>query len=196
MRRFLIITSVFVALLVVAGGAFLLMRPYVFHGTVIQSPEPSPDFTLDSASGPVSLSDFKGKVVVLYFGYTFCPDVCPTTLSDLAQAMQILGTKASDVQVVMVTVDPERDTADRLASYVQSFDPAFLGLTGSSQDVATAAALYGVYYSKHEGTVATGYLVDHTASVMILNRDGRLKLVLPFGTEPPAIASDLAHVLS
>jgi len=195
MKRLLIISGVVAGALVIVWAALLFLRPYSFHGTVIQSPEPSPDFTLDSATGPVSLSDFRGEVVVLYFGYTFCPDVCPTTMADIARAMRDLGRKADDVQVILVSVDPERDTPEVLEQYVTSFDPSFIGITGTEQDVATAATLYGVYFAKHEGSVASGYLIDHTASVMVLNREGRLKLVLPFGTTPDAMASDLAEML-
>lgn len=195
MKKTLTIVGVVAALLVVGFLALRLFRPYTFHGTVIQSIEPSPDLTLQSADGPMSLSDFHGKVVVLYFGYTFCPDVCPTTLADLAKAMKILGKKADDVQVVMVSVDPLRDTPELLQKYVTSFDPRFVGVTGTEDQVAEAAALYGVYFLKHEGTPATGYLIDHTASTMVLNRDGHLKLVLPFGTSPEDIAADLAQML-
>lgn len=176
----------------VAGG-LLLSRPYVFHGTEIPDPTASYDFTLTSAAGPVSLSDFRGKVVVLYFGYTFCPDVCPTTMSDLAAAMRIMGRKADDVQVVMISVDPARDTPQLLEKYVQTFDPAFIGITGP--DIATVAKNYGVFYSKHEGTADTGYLIDHTASMMVLDREGRLVLILGFGTTPKDIASDLSHII-
>lgn len=195
MKRLLIISGVVAGVLVIAWVALIFLRPYSFHGTVIQSPDPSPDFTLASASGPVSLSDFRGQVVVLYFGYTFCPDVCPTTMADLARAMRDLGAKAQDVQVILVSVDPARDTPENLQKYVTSFDPTFIGITGSEQEVATAATLYGVYFAKHEGSEASGYLIDHTASVMVLNREGRLKLVLPFGTPAEAIASDLAEIL-
>jgi protein SCO1/2 len=185
-------------LVVLAGGVLagvLLSRPYSFHGTVIESPAPSHDFTLMSATGPVSLSDFRGKIVALYFGYTFCPDVCPTTMSDLAEAMRILGDKADDVQVIMVSVDPARDTPELLDAYVKTFDPDFIGLTGSEQDIATVAGEYGVFYQKHEGTAATGYLIDHSAFTMVLDREGRLALILDFGTPPADIASDLSHLL-
>jgi protein SCO1/2 len=173
-----------------------LLRPYVFSGTVIQSPEPSFSFTLESMSGPVSLSDFGGKVVVLYFGYTFCPDVCPATLTDLARAMKLLGKKADDVQVIMVSVDPERDTADKLEEYVHAFDPDFIGLTGTPEQIAEVAARYGVYYAKHEGSDASGYLIDHTATVMVINEEGRLKLLESFGTTPEEMAADLAHLIN
>lgn len=196
MKRSLVIAGSVLALLVVALVGLRLFRPYIFVGTVIQSPEPSFDFTLESSSGPVSLSDFQGKVVVLYFGYTFCPDVCPTTMTDLAKAMKILGRTAEDVQVIMVSVDPERDTPDKLETYVHAFDPTFLGLTGTPEQIAEVAARYGVYYAKHEGSDASGYLIDHTATVMVINAEGRLKLLESFGTSPEEIARDLEHVVN
>jgi protein SCO1/2 len=195
MKRFALLTAVAVAFFALVWIGAKALRPYTFHGTVIQSPEPAPAFTLQSADGPVSPSDFEGQVVVLFFGYTFCPDVCPTTLADLAGAMRLLGDEADDVQVVFVSVDPARDTPERLAEYVSSFDPRFIGITGTEAEVAAAAAVYGIFYEKHEGTPASGYLVDHTATAMVIDRKGRLKLVLPFGTGAQDIAADLHELL-
>lgn len=171
-------------------------KPYQFHGTVLQSPTEAHDFTLMSSNGQrVSLSDFRGKLVVLYFGYTFCPDVCPATLVEVAGAMDILGKDAKEVQTIMVSVDPERDTSEQLAEYVAHFDPNFLGVTGTPEEIAEIATLYGIYYEKHEGTAASGYLIDHTATVMVVDEDGYLKLLLPFGTTAQEIADDLAYLL-
>lgn len=171
-------------------------RPYTYHGMLLESPNPAADFTLTDASGqPVSLSDFRGKLVVLYFGYTFCPDVCPTTMTELAKAIQALGPKANEVQVIMVSVDPERDTPQKVAEYVSYFDPNFIGLSGTPEEVAAAATPFGIYYEKHEGTAATGYLVDHTATLNVVDQEGRMRLVLPFGTSGEDIADDLAHLL-
>jgi protein SCO1/2 len=190
-RPALIILSLAV-LLALAGCA----RPYQYHGLLLDSPKPAADFTLTGADGqPVSLSDLRGKLTVLYFGYTYCPDVCPTTLSDVAKAMKELGSKAEDVQFVMVSVDPERDTPERLNEYVTYFDPRFVGLTGSPEEVAAAATPFGIFYQKHEGTAATGYLVDHTATLTVIDEEGRVRLVLPFGTAFQDIADDLAHLL-
>ncbi len=182
-------------------GALLVLgivgcRPYIFHGTVIQSPSAAPSFSLMSNTGQkVSLDDFRGKLVMLYFGYTFCPDVCPATLVELAGAMDILGDDAEKVQVIMVSVDPERDTPAALGEYVAHFDPAFLGVTGTEDEIAQLATLYGIFYEKHEGTAASGYLIDHTATVMVVDEDGALKLILPFGTTAAEIAEDLEHML-
>jgi protein SCO1/2 len=172
------------------------LRPYTFHGTVIQSEQVSPDLTLTTQyAQKASLSDFRGKLILLYFGYTFCPDVCPTTLSEVSQAIELLGNKAEDVQVIMVTVDPERDTPEQLGTYLAHFNPEFLGMTGTQEEIDQAAALYGVYFQKHEGTEATGYLVDHTASLMVIDEEGHLKLIYPFGTPASDIADDLAYLL-
>jgi protein SCO1/2 len=143
----------------------------------------------------VSLDDFRGKLVVLYFGYTFCPDVCPATLVEIAGAMDILGEDAKDIQTIMISVDPERDTPEQLAEYVAHFDPNFLGVTGTEEEVAEIATLYGIFYEKHEGTVASGYLIDHTATTMVIDQDGYLKLLLPFGTTAQDMADDLAYLL-
>ena len=173
------------------------LRPYTFQGTVLQSPQPAPDFELAASHGQkVGLKDFDGKLVILYFGYTFCPDVCPATLSELRGALEILAKDATDVQVIMVSVDPERDTPELLAEYMTHFHPSFLGVTGTPKEIAQVAALYGIFFEAHEGTAATGYLVDHTASMMVIDQDGYLKLVFPFGTPAENIAEDLSHLLN
>lgn len=180
------------ALAALAGCA----QPYTFKGTEFVGEKAAPNFTLTGAGGqPVSLSDFRDKVVVLYFGYTFCPDVCPTTLTDMKQVMQLLGKKADDVQFIMVSVDPERDTPEKLAEYVTYFDPRFVGLTGTPEEVLAAATPYGVIFEKHEGTAATGYLVDHTATLSIIDKDGRLRLLFPFDAEPKDVAEDLKQLV-
>lgn len=177
-----------------AFGAYQQLRPYAFHGSLLQADLPAPDFTLQGVDGPVSLRDFRGQTVLLFFGYTFCPDVCPTTMSDLAQAMQLLGRQADRYQVIMVSVDPERDTPEKINAYARHFDERFIGLSGSPDEIAQAATLYGVYYEKQAGTAASGYLVNHTATVMVLDRKGYLRLLLPFGTSPADIAADLQHL--
>lgn len=178
-------------------GAFFvlrLVRPYEYHGTVLQAADKAPAIDLDATDGsPLEWSRFEGKVVALYFGYTFCPDVCPTTLSDVARAKQIVGSE--DIQAIMVTVDPARDDPDTLRQYVTSFDPSFLGAYGSDEAIAQAAALYGVYYEAREGSKATGYLVDHTATLMVIDPEGHLRLLLPFGVSAEDMAADFAHLL-
>lgn len=195
MNKTLKIALIVVVVVAAAGGAFWLFRPYVYHGTVLQSPQPAADFTLQSVDGPVSLSDLRGKYVVLFFGYTTCPDVCPATMSVLGQAMQKLGRKVDKVQVVMVSVDPERDTPEKMAKYISHFGENFLGLTGTPEEIAHVAALYGVFYEKEESDSAAGYLVTHTASTLVLDDQGRLVLVWPFGVTADEVADDLRHLV-
>lgn len=189
-----VVLSIIVTILVMIAGVYFL-RPHTFHGTVIQSPEPSYDFTLTSVDGDVSLSDFRGKIVLIYFGYTFCPDICPGTLGNVAQALRNMGTKADDVQLIMVSLDPERDTPEKLAEYMDHFHPSFIGVTGSKEKLDEVAALYGIFYQKAEGSDATGYLIDHTATLMVLDREGYLKLVFPFGVTAEEIADDLKYMI-
>lgn len=167
-----------------------------FNGIPLQSPQLATDFTLTGPDNqPVSMSDFRGKVVLLYFGYTFCPDACPATMSVLKQVRQELGRRADDVQVIMITVDPERDTPEHLAGYMQGFDPTFIGLSGDLDAISAAATGYGVFFEKQEGTPATGYLVDHTASVTAIDRDGYVRLVFPFDMTAVDIAADIRRLL-
>jgi protein SCO1 len=190
----------------VALGAILLVllglwwalkgRSYSFHGETVEPPAPAADFTLTGPDGKaLSLSDFRGKLVVLYFGYTSCPDVCPTTMAALAQALRDLGAKAGGVQVLMVTVDPQRDPPDRLNSYVTAFDPSFIGLSGTSEEIAATAKAFGIVYQVHPGSSAANYLVDHTATATVIDKDGRVRLIWPYGTPPEELAADLAQLL-
>lgn len=184
--------------LVLGGGLGVprLLRPYVFHGMVIQSPQPAADFTLTGHMGqPVSLSDFKGQLILLYFGYTTCPDVCPATLVELHRARLLLGQRADEIQVLMVTVDPERDTEAVLGEYLAHFDPTFIGLTGTPDQIAEVATYYGIFYQRQESDSVLGYLVDHTATVTVVNREGYVKLIFPFGTPAEEMAADLAYML-
>ena len=174
-----------------------VVRPPAFNGLELEAARPAPDFALTNADGQaVRLSDLRGKLVVLYFGYTFCPDVCPMTLAKLAQARAIIGEPAKDIQVVMVTVDPERDTPDILKHYVSRFDPSFTALTGTPAEIAAAATPFGIYIHKNEGTAATGYLVDHTATALVVDRQGNLRLVLAPDLDGAQVASDLRTLLA
>ena len=188
-----------VALLGVAFAWFFVlprMRPHIFSGAVIQSNQKAPRMELDAANGnTVRMTDFEGRVVVVYFGYTFCPDVCPATLSKLADTMEILGDKADEVQVVMVSIDPERDTPELLEEYVTYFHPNFIGVTGDPQTVNRVATLYGVYYEAQDGSAATGYTIDHTSTVILVDKCGHLKLVLPFEGTAEQIAADIDYFL-
>lgn len=171
--------------------------PHVFHGIVSQSPPRAADFTLTAHTGQaVRLGDFQGKLVLLYFGYTFCPGICPTTLAEVAQALQTLGpARAEQIQFLLISVDPQRDTPARLAEYVTYFHPSFLGLTGTPEEVATAAAAYGIYHKHYEGATANSPLVDHTSMVIAVDAQGVVRLVFPFGTPAQAMAADLLALL-
>lgn len=184
---------------VVAAGVLIgsALRPYMFHGTLFQSPAPALNFTLTGHNGQaVSLDDYKGKVVLLYFGYTTCPDVCPTTLAELHAAIQTLGNRAKDVQVMMITVDPERDTVPVLAEYMPHFDASFIGLTGTPEQIAEIATYYGVAYERSDEPSALGYLVNHTATVATLDRQGYVRVIFPFQTPARDIAADVEYLLN
>jgi protein SCO1/2 len=177
------------------SGVFPFGSPE-FHGTVVQSTEPVDDFTLTGSSGQrVRLHDFRDQVVLLYFGYTYCPDVCPATMAELSKAMKELNSKDREkVQVLMITVDPERDTPEVLGQYLSHFDPSFLGLTGTDEEIAAAAEAFGIYYRKRDGTAETGYMVDHTATVAAVDKDGSLRLIYSFNTPGEDIAADLKRL--
>lgn len=190
-----VVLPIVVVMLGLAVGVYFF-RPHTFHGTVIQSPEPSFDFKLTGKDGDVSLSDYRGKLVLIYFGYTFCPDICPATLANVGQALRNLGEdKASEVQTIMISLDPERDTPQKLAEYVTHFHPSFIGITGTEQGIAQVTSLYGIFYQVQPGSDATGYLIDHTATLLVIDREGYLKLVFPFGVTVDEIADDLEYML-
>ncbi|AXK39155.1 SCO family protein [Crenobacter cavernae] len=152
------------------------------------------DFTLTDQHGKQrSLSEFKGKAVALFFGYTHCPDVCPTTMAEFAAARQSMGEAAKSVRVLFVTVDPERDTVKVLADYVPHFDPSFLGLTGTPAEVKTVTERFKVVAQK-QGAGAD-YTVDHSAGSYLFGKDGRLRVYEPYGTPSAALAHDLQQLL-
>ena len=150
----------------------------------------------DHNGAPRTLADFRGKVVVVTFGYTQCPDVCPTTLSDLASAVKKLGPDASRVQVLFVTVDPKRDKPALLKQYVPAFNPGFLGLYGDEAATRKATSEFKVYAQERAGKTADTYTVDHTAQTFAFDREGRLRLVFGYGATPDAMASDFRILLN
>lgn len=172
-------------------------EPHEFGGLVFETPTPVADFTLTAANDQaVSLSDYAGKYVFIYFGYTFCPDFCPTTLSKLAAVQEELGDEGEQMQVLMVSVDPERDTPEKLAEYVGHFDDSFVGITGSPEEIDAAGKPFGLYYAKHEGTAESGYLVDHTARTFLLNPDGEVIVAYPHDATSEAILADMQALLA
>lgn len=154
------------------------------------------DFALTDQNGRArTLADFKGKAVVIFFGYTQCPDVCPTTMVEMAQVMKQLGDLANKVQVLFVTLDPERDTQALLAAYVPNFDARFLGLYGDQAATEKVAKEFKVFYQKVPGKTATSYSVDHTAGSYVFDQEGRIRLFLRHGQGPEPITHDLKILL-
>lgn len=168
-----------------------------FQATDITGAEFARDFRLTDHHGQTrSLADFRGKVVAVFFGYTHCPDVCPTTLSDFAAALQQLGPDADRVQVIFVTVDPERDTPELLREFVPAFNPGFLGMYGDAETLRRLARDYKVVYQKTAVKAADDYLIDHSAGTYVYDPRGRLRLLMPYGSSPDTIAQDLKTLLA
>ena len=150
----------------------------------------------DHHGKPRTLADFRGKVVIVNFGYTSCPDVCPTTLADFAAAMKRLGAEAERVQVLFVTLDPRRDTPQLLGQYLPAFHPGFLGLWGDEAAVRRAAKDFRVYSNIREGQTPETYTVDHSGQSFVFDAQGRLRLVVPPALPPESLASDLRLLLN
>jgi protein SCO1/2 len=183
--------------LVLTGCDKFNNRPVQFQNTDLTGLDYARDFALTDHNGkPRTLADFKGKVVVMFFGYTQCPDVCPTTMVELANVIKELGPSGKDVQVLFVTIDPERDTRELLAQYVPAFDPTFLGLYGDAAATARTAKEFKVYYAKVPGATPSTYSMDHTAGSYVFDRNGKLRLFLRHGKGSAAIVSDLRQLLS
>ncbi len=168
-----------------------------FGNTDISEADYARDFALTDHTGkPRTMADFRGKAVVIFFGYTQCPDVCPTTMTGMTEAMKLLGEGATKVQVLFVTVDPERDTQQLLAQYVPVFHPSFLGLYADPQTIAKTAQAFRVFYKKQPGSTPTTYTVDHTAGSYVYDPQGRLRLYIKHGEKPEVIAKDLKLLIA
>ena len=195
LRRNLLILTIAV-LIVMAGITIYILTPPQMFGALLDPPKPMQNFSLTSSQGPVTLKDFNGKLVLIFFGYTSCPDVCPTTLANLRQALNLLSTDlASQVQVIFVSVDPQRDTPEKLANYVHIFNPAFIGLTGTKEQIDTVTQNFGIFYNINPKDANGFYSVDHTATTNVLDRQGRLTVMWSNGTTSSEIASDLRNLL-
>lgn len=167
-----------------------------FRSTDITGAGLGRDFKLIDHNGqPRTLADFHGKVLVVFFGFTHCPDVCPITLSELARALKQLGADAQRVQVVMITVDPERDTPEVLRRYVTALDPGFLGLTGDPEAISAAAREFKVFYQKSPGATAQAYSVDHSSGTFVYDAAGRLRLLVGYGQGADVFAHDIGQLL-
>jgi protein SCO1/2 len=185
-------------ILVVAGmiAGCTGRESYQFKGGEIQPPSMAAPLKLtDQYGNPFSLETVKGNVALVYFGYASCPDLCPTTLSDFAVVKDELGTAADRVRFILVTVDPERDTPERMEQYLSFFDPDFIGLWGTEAEIEDAKAGYGAISRKVESTSGAGYLVDHSSLIYLIDREGRLRLTYPYGIDPLSIVEDIRHLL-
>ena len=197
-RTIFVVLASFLLIGIVAAGVFLFSKPASFRGTMYAEPyPPAPEIELTRDNGAsFKLSGMRGNIVLLFFGYTSCPDVCPTTMAELKQALEALHENdAKQVKVLFVTVDPERDTPERVQEYVNHFNSDFIGLSGTESELADVWKDYGVFRENVEGTSAAGYLVNHTARVTLIDRNGNLRLSYAFDTPVDSIVHDLKLVL-
>jgi protein SCO1/2 len=183
-------------ILVVFGGSLLLLEPYKLKGSEISSQVAAPSFNLQSSQGDrYVLDQHRGKYVILFFGYTYCPDICPTTLYMLKEVKQQLGKKADRLEVVFITVDPERDSQEKLATYLGVFDKSFYGLTGSESELETVWSDYGVYRQKSEPVGSNAYLVDHSTRLYLIDQKGNLRLTYPVDVLVSDLVSDIKYLV-
>ena len=190
-----ILLATLVLTLTLAGCA----QPHQFNGTVFENPAPAFPFEGANYTGePFRLSEQQGKVVVIFFGYTFCPDICPLALADLKAVTTKLGEKAADLAVVFVTVDPERDTLERLAAYVGAFSPTFYGVRLEGQMYEVTKTAYGVYVEKRaaDNGDPDNYFVDHSAGLYVIDKSGNLTEAFRYDAGVDALLPDLEYWLS
>ncbi len=175
-------------------------KPVVYHATDLTGTELDPEGLaqrlLDHTGRARRLSDFRGQVVVLFFGYTQCPDVCPTVLTTMSQVMDLLGSDGRKLQVLFVTIDPERDTQALLAQYVPLFHPGFLGLRGDASATALVAKAFKVHYEKRAGAVPGQYAMDHSTGSYVLDAKGKLRLYFSHDEKSAVIAEDLRQLIA
>jgi protein SCO1/2 len=182
--------------LLVAGIAWGLSRPYTFHGSLLDPAPAAPDFTLTDQHGePFVLSEQRDVVVSIFFGYTYCPDVCPATLALFKQTREDLGPRAAQARFVFITIDPDRDTPERLREHLGRIDPTIVGLTGTLDELEPVWAAYGVYRAEQPGTGDAGPLFDHSARVYVVDRRGDLRLTFPFGFDVGQFTQDVSHLI-
>jgi protein SCO1/2 len=197
MRRYLLLIGLglLAGLLIAAGMS--ITRPYSFHGSLIQPPFPAPAITLPYGdSGTFRLADQTGRVVLIFFGFTHCPDVCPTTLASFTQIHQRLGKDAGRVDFVFITVDPDRDIPQVSSQYAAGFDPTFIGLSGTEQQLAPVWKDYGVYRKLDKTSPNdTTYDVEHSSQVYLVDSSGSLRLTYAYGTPVDDMLQDIRHVL-
>ena len=196
MKRLLTVAAFTAVALFATGCDKLGNKTPAFHNTDVTGVDYAKGFTLTDHTGKVrTLEDFRGKIVVMFFGYTQCPDVCPTTMAEMATVLKEMGPSADEVQVLFVTVDPERDTQELLSHYVPAFDKRFIGLYGDAAATAKVAKDFKVFYAKVPGAEAGSYTVDHTAGSFVFDKQGQLRLFVRHNQGPGLIAHDLRQLL-
>ncbi len=195
MKRLWLWSLVILLVGVAAIAGVVASQPYTFHGSTIEPAFTAPDLPLASTRDTqFQIGQERNKTLLVFFGYTFCPDVCPATLGQLRQVMAKLGNQASSVEVLFVTVDPARDTADQLKHYLRPFGPTFIGLTGSEEQLQPVWKAYGVYREIRPGS-PTAYTVDHSVRIYLIDPQGRLRLTYTDAAQIDWIAEDIQHVL-
>jgi protein SCO1/2 len=196
-RKFIWLALGILVILAVVTLALVLTQGPSYRGVLYEPPVPAYDFSLAAANGEtIALHDFLGQVVLLYFGYTSCPDVCPTTLAEFRLVHSGLGVDSERLQVIFVTVDPERDTPERIQNYLGAFDPSFTGLSGDPPALEVVWQAYGVFREVDETTVtAAGYLVTHSTRSYLVDPEGRLFLSYSYGTPAEDILHDIRLIL-
>lgn len=185
-----ILGFVAVALALLIAGLALFWQPDMPERPLPRAPiVEGGDFTLQSATGPLSLKDYRGKLVLLYFGYTYCPDVCPTSLAATSEGLkQLTPDEQAKVAMIFVSVDPKRDTPARLKEYVEFFHPAIAGVTASAEVIAEVAKRYGVFYAEQKvATAGGGYVVDHSSDTFIIAPDGKVVGKIAHATPPDQV---------
>lgn len=183
-------------LILVLLGVGFVFRPYTYRGTLIEPPLPMADFQLIDQNGAnFRFSSLRGNLVLLFFGYTYCPDVCPITLAEFKQVKESLARQADKVRFVFITVDPQRDTPEGLAKHLRNFDPQFIGLTGDEEDLAKVWKQFGAYREIRQVEGSANYLVDHTARIYVLDADLNLVLTYPYDIGAKILLEDVRHLV-
>lgn len=185
-----------VACLTVLALALAACSKPTFNSVDITGAEHARDFALTDHTGARrTIADYRGKVVAVFFGFTQCPDVCPTALADLAQVRKALGADADKLQVIFISLDPERDTREVLAQYVPGFDPSFVGLAGSLEDTTRTAREFKVFFAKSPGKTPTSYSIDHTAGIYLFDKTGRVRLFARHSQGVESLAADIKQLM-
>jgi len=196
MQRKVIYGVVGILALVLLVWATAFARPYTLHGSEITNGVSAPAVHLNRADGSsFRIEELKGKIVLLFFGYTSCPDVCPTTLADYKRVKADLGDRAGRIEFVFITVDPQRDSPERVQAYASGFDPQFIGLSGEESDLAPVWQGYGVFRQVQDSTSAAGYLVDHSSRIYLIDTANQLRVTYPYGTPVKDLSADIRFLL-